>query len=109
MNFYMASFFILLSSFAGATEQKNEPAQKSVDDLVKLEFSKEFCRRIITEHRPKSDVMYQAGIDVDGQTVVPADLNAFNVPVPKKIRIPITIHKQYRAIGAKRAHKITLC
>lgn len=102
MNIYAISYFVLLfPSLASAAEQKDVTThgQKSVDDIVQLEFSKDFCRKVIIEHRPRKEVMYQAGVDVDGQPVVPADLNAFTVPVPTKIVIPITIHKEYKTLG----------
>jgi len=95
MNLYFFASLFFVTSFASAAEQSIEGAEKSVDEIVELEFSKEFCQKITTEHRPQNDVMYQAGIDAEGEAVVPADLNAFSVPIPKKIVIPLTIHKQY--------------
>ncbi len=95
MKLSFSALFLVISTFAGAAEQKAEQSQKSVDDIMQLEFSKEFCQKIITEHSPGEDVTYQAGVGAEGETVVPADLNAFTVPIPKKILIPITIHKQY--------------
>jgi len=95
MNLYFFALFFFVSTFASAAEQKAEQSQKNVDEILQLEFSKEFCQKIMTEHRPRNDVMYQAGVSAEGKPVVPADLNAFTVPIPKKIVIPISIHKQY--------------
>ncbi|NCP62565.1 MAG: hypothetical protein GW748_04560 [Alphaproteobacteria bacterium] len=95
MKLSFSAPFLVISTFAGAAGQKPEPLHKSVDDIMHLEFSKEFCQKIITEHRPRNDVTYQAGIGAEGEPVVPADLNAFSVPIPTKIVIPVTIHKQY--------------
>lgn len=95
MRLYFSALLCFVFSFASAAEQEGSVVQKNVDDIIKLELSKEFCQKLIIEHRPRHDVMYQGGIDAEGEAVVPADLNAFVVPVPKRITIPITIQKQY--------------
>ena len=90
--FLCASFFVLLSLSVFATEgQKAVVAQAPIN----FQLTKEFCQKLLVEHRPAKNVMYQAGVDVDGKAVVPADLNAFKVPLPPKIRIPVTIQKQF--------------
>lgn len=107
MNLYFSVPLFFATSLASAAEQKATPMQKNVEEMMKLEFSKEFCQKIMTEHRPRNDVMYQAGVGAEGEAVVPADLNAFHVPIPKKIVIPISIHKQY-SLKTQSSGKVTI-
>lgn len=47
----------------------------------------------LTKHVPDASVAYQAGVDVHGKSVPPADLAGDDAPVlPAKIKIPITIN-----------------
>lgn len=62
---------------------------------VRLNLSKDFCRKVITGHNAKNDVAYRGGVDVNGRAVTSATLGGFAVPLPTKIRIPISIQKQY--------------
>ncbi len=56
-----------------------------------LELDRAACARLV-EHRPSADVAYQAGIDVNGRAVAPADLDGgFQLALPETIRIPIEI------------------
>ena len=49
------------------------------------------CRQLVT-HVAASDVSYRPGIDVNGNAVAPADLNAQpQINVPEVISIPVTI------------------
>ena len=49
------------------------------------------CSRLVT-HMSSSDVSYTPGVDVHGNAVVPADLNAqTQIKVPDVISIPVTI------------------
>lgn len=47
------------------------------------------CTRL-TEHQPDNDVAYRAGVDVNGNPVVPADLNAGFQP-NTSFEIPVTV------------------
>ncbi|HEX9791510.1 MAG TPA: hypothetical protein VGA60_12680 [Kiloniellales bacterium] len=63
----------------------------AAEDQVVVTISKADCDRLV-EHRPAPDVAYQPGVDVNGQPVVPADLNGgIQIAVPETIRIPITV------------------
>ncbi len=44
----------------------------------------------LTQHQPDSDVTYQAGVDVNGNAVVPADINAGYQP-NTNFEIPVTV------------------
>jgi hypothetical protein len=59
-----------------------------------IPLSKEFCAQFLTTHQSDADVAYKAGVDVDGKPIESADMNAVSVPLPKVIRIPITIQKK---------------
>lgn len=49
------------------------------------------CANVV-QHQPAADVAYQPGVDVNGDSVAPADLNGgFKVAVPETISIPIVI------------------
>jgi hypothetical protein len=49
------------------------------------------CRRLVA-HAPRADVTYQAGVDVRGKPVVPADVNGgATLDLPAFIEIPITV------------------
>lgn len=63
----------------------------AAQDQVIVTITKADCDRLV-EHRPAPDVAYQPGVDVNGQPVVPADLNGgLQLAVPDTIRIPITV------------------
>lgn len=50
-----------------------------------------FCQQLV-KHMPSADVAYQAGLDVHGGAVVPADLdNANAFALPDEITIPLTV------------------
>jgi len=54
-------------------------------------ISKADCDRLAV-HQPAPDVAYQAGVDVNGRPVAPADLNGgIRIAVPETIRIPIEV------------------
>ncbi len=54
-------------------------------------ISKTDCDRLVA-HRPAPDVAYQPGVDVNGRSVAPADLNGgIQIAVPETIRIPIEV------------------
>ncbi|MGE0108860.1 MAG: hypothetical protein AB7S81_03730 [Bdellovibrionales bacterium] len=52
--------------------------------------SQEFCR-VLERHVPIADVAYRAGVDVDGNKVLPADLEPALDIVPETISLPLTI------------------
>ena len=50
------------------------------------------CRQLVTRHRPSLDTAYQAGVDVRGNPVVPADLaSSPRLQLPEVIVIDILI------------------
>ena len=54
------------------------------------------CAQIL-RHVPTADVAYQPGVDVDGDPVVPADLNGgATIRPPSQIEIPITVELDQR-------------
>ena len=58
---------------------------------AKSTLSPAFCQNLVT-HTPSADVAYQAGRDVRGKAVVPADLgNGPQITVPDEMTIPLTI------------------
>ncbi len=49
-----------------------------------------FCQALV-KHTPSADVAYQAGVDVNGGAVVPADLDTPNtLALPDELTIPLT-------------------
>ncbi len=49
------------------------------------------CRRLVA-HAPRADVTYQAGVDVRGKPVVPADVGGgVTLDLPTVIEIPLTV------------------
>lgn len=46
---------------------------------------------VLKEHVAKDDVAYQAGVDVHGKAVVPADINAPVMDVPETMVVPLTV------------------
>ena len=65
-------------------------AQANAQDVAE----RELCQ-ILEEHVPFDDVSYQAGVDVNGNAVVPADLNAPIKPFTN-FQIPVTIELAQR-------------
>lgn len=56
-----------------------------------LTVSSDACRRLV-QHQPADDVTYKPGVDVRGNPVVPADLNAGGgITLPEEIHIQIGI------------------
>jgi hypothetical protein len=54
------------------------------------------CSRLV-KHLSAPDVAYQAGVDVQGRAVAPADLQGgYQISLPETIRIPITVLLQDR-------------
>jgi hypothetical protein len=47
--------------------------------------------KIITAHKPADDVAYKAGVDVYGNSVVPADINAAPFQAPNVIKVPLDV------------------
>ena len=57
--------------------------------------------RILPHHKPAADVAYQAGVDVHGRSVVPADLNgglSFGA-VAQVIKVPLEVDLAQRVNG----------
>ena len=48
------------------------------------------CQTLVN-HKPMAGVAYQPGVDVKGNAVVPADVNAAQFKVPDIIKVPLTI------------------
>ncbi len=59
---------------------------------VVLADDKPTACRIIDNQTPSNDVAYQAGVDVYGNAVVPADLNSTGFKLPKIIKVPLNIN-----------------
>ena len=56
----------------------------------------EECQRF-TRHVPDDDVTYKPGVDAQGRSVAPADLNGgFKIDPPTEFSIPVTIDLQKR-------------
>jgi hypothetical protein len=65
-------------------------AAAAQDQLV-VAITRADCARLVA-HRPAADVTYQPGVDVNGQPVVPADLDGgTQIVLPEIIYIPITV------------------
>ena len=47
--------------------------------------------KLRAQHVARADVAYKAGVDVHGNPVVPADINAAPTMVPDIIRVPMTV------------------
>ncbi len=56
--------------------------------------------RILPDHRAQANVSYQAGVDVNGKPVVPADVNSPQIALPKTIIVPLTIDLAKRLQGS---------
>ena len=67
---------LLLSPYAQAAQQP------TIDTRL--------CQQLV-KHTPSADVAYQAGVDVRGKPVVPADLDSnVNMALPEELTIPLT-------------------
>lgn len=65
-------------------------------EKAKVAVKREDCAQV-TRHQPAADVAYKPGVDVNGKSVTPADLNGgTNLRLPEKIEIPITIELEKR-------------
>lgn len=53
--------------------------------------------RYIAQHMPSDDVAYKPGVDVHGQPVVSADINAVPFELPNVIEVPLTVDLIERA------------
>jgi hypothetical protein len=72
--------FVLFSITSVSTLAAPAPA---VDDR--------FCQQLV-KHTPSADMAYQAGVDVNGKAVVPADLDNSNTfALPDELTIPLTV------------------
>ncbi len=62
-----------------------------------VKVTREACSHVVA-HQPSADVAYQPGVDVNGNSVAPANLNnGPQIGVPKEIAIPISIDLQQRS------------
>lgn len=52
--------------------------------------------KTLTEHVPQADVAYQPGVDVEGNAVVPADVNAASFELPDIMTIPLSVDLMQR-------------
>lgn len=60
--------------------------------------------RVLPDHKPSADLAYQAGVDVNGKPVVPADLNAApSIGTDQTLVVPLTIDlaKQIEGLDLK--------
>ena len=66
------------------------------------------CARMV-QHTASADVAYKPGVDVNGNSVAPADLNGGSalVAVPEEIEIPITVEldERYGMGGSSNLYK----
>lgn len=60
-------------------------------DSVRVILTEADCRRLV-KHVPAPDVAYSPGVDVDGDPVVPADLDGgVRIELPETFAIPIEV------------------
>ncbi|MBO6783622.1 MAG: hypothetical protein JJ899_10190 [Alphaproteobacteria bacterium] len=77
-------YFIYITLYLGAIS--------SVQAQVTVEITRAECDRLAI-HTPSADVAYTPGVDVNGNAVAPADLNAQpQITVPDKITIPVDVN-----------------
>lgn len=76
MKYLVAPLFVVALLLVSSPSQ----AQTSISSL---------CTKL-TEHQPDSDVNYRAGVDVNGNSVVPADINNGFQP-NTNFEIPVTV------------------
>ena len=70
-----------------------------------VKVTRETCNHVVA-HQPSADVAYKPGVDVNGNSVAPANLNNDpQIGVPKEIVIPITIDLQQRLGHSKTDRK----
>ncbi len=74
MKILFILFFMLFSSPALAQENTTPPE----------------CS-LLKDHVAKDNVTYQSGVDVNGNSVVPADLNAPVIDLPDSFVVPLTV------------------
>ena len=80
----------LPSAAAAADSQLESGGAPGYDTRVILEARD--CRQLVTRHRPSLDTAYQAGVDVRGNPVAPADLaSGPRLQLPEVIVIDILI------------------
>lgn len=62
-------------------------------DATVITLNRETCQSLQIEATPAADVAYKPGVDSQGQTVVPADVENGLPPLkfPQEIKIPINI------------------
>lgn len=59
---------------------------------VPIKVNRRICDQLLVRHVPADDVAYQPGVDVDGNPVVPADVEgSVQLKLPQEITIPIEI------------------
>lgn len=95
----MAPFATLFARYAGllilALAPACAPAIAAAGEGT-IEITRADCDSLV-KHVPAPDVAYQPGVDVNGDPVVPADLDGgYQVALPAVIRIPITVLLQER-------------
>ncbi|MGN6669924.1 MAG: hypothetical protein ACTHJ4_00075, partial [Candidatus Nucleicultricaceae bacterium] len=70
----------LASAVCASEDQANIP----------IKITSDLCADLLVEHTPSVDTQYQAGVDVDGEVVVPADFGGgLKIDIPKTMTIPI--------------------
>jgi hypothetical protein len=68
-------------------------AEVAVDETgpIEVTITREDCLRLV-RHAPAPGVAYQGGVDVNGNTVAPAELGGgVEIDLPETIRIPIEV------------------
>lgn len=67
------------------------PAGAAADDEVRVEITREDCRRLV-RHEPAAGVEYEPGVDVHGNEVAPAEVGGgVDLDLPQRITIPIEL------------------
>jgi len=75
---------------AASVAAAHDPAAP-VDGEVKIVVTKADCRRVV-KHAPAPDVIYRPGLDMNGDPVVPADLDGgVRIELPERFTIPMEV------------------
>lgn len=57
---------------------------------IPIKITPDLCAELLVNHTPSADTTYKAGVDVDGEAVVPADFDGgIKIEIPKTMTIPI--------------------
>lgn len=86
-----ALLFVFAHPVLGQSTNEPVTAEQSAQDTVpKARITKRDCKRLI-RHQARADVAYKPGVDVRGNSVVPADASGgFTIPLPDVFEFNIT-------------------